>query len=1024
MANDPNMNPYPGLRSFEGDEDYLFFGREDQTDALLKKLSHDRFLAVIGTSGSGKSSLVKSGLLPFLYSGYMATAGSGWKVALSRPGDDPIGNLARSLAIPDVLYEDEDGSMESTYAAIIESTLRRSSVGLADAIKQSQISKHENLLIVIDQFEELFRFNRYERKSKEGKRDSLHFVSLLLKACKQRDVPIYVVITMRSDFLGECTQFRGLPEAINEGQYLIPRMTRDERKAAITGPAAVSGTSITNRLLNRLLNDVGDNPDQLPILQHALMRLWSYWNVHHDEGEPIDLEHYEAIGTMERALSLHAEEAFAKLSTERERTLCEILFKSLTDKGANGQGIRRPCRLSEICAIANADIDELKPIIEIFRKPGISFLMPPSSIELEEDTIIDISHESLMRVWTRLIEWVEDETQSAEIYLRLSEAAALYHEGKAGLWSGPELQLTLNWREYSSINESWAKRYDSSYERAFLFLDYSKDAYEAGIAEKERRRKAVLRNTRRFTAILGISLLVSILIAIKALELKEKAVEKENAANVAKRRAQESDSLTQLAILEAESNKLKALEARDAAQYSDSLTQIAILEADSAKQNAVMAREEALRQKDTAKRLFQFADSMRGISQKNFERAESLRKSSDSMSLWQLGKALALQAVRVDKTSTANVSQNLAYLAYKFTTENGGDPHDPSVVNALLYASGSEDGVEYKGHSDGVRAATIFDGGRKIITGGDDGVLNIWETNTTQKNPSSNITVKGSNPSNLRSVKVTKDGQFVIYGTSGGSVMASRIDGSGEPSVLHKGNKGVTSIDFDPESGRIVGSTIDGKLFIWNSMDSSSKSVLADTRVRINAVKFAPDRSRVALAMQDGEIRVYSLTGDSLGVYPVGNPVFSLAYSRDGKWMAAGTGAGKLLIWDLGSTNIYPTQSTNAHYSGVNDLVFSHDSRSLATAGSDRLTKVWEFHDLKKEPLVLRGHESYVWDVEFALDGKHVFSTGSDKTLRSWNIDGAQLYKDLCSKITRPFGKEDWNSYVGEGVKYQKICDQ
>jgi len=164
MEDSQNMNPYPGLRSFEGDEDYLFFGREEQTDALLEKLSNERFLAVIGTSGSGKSSLVKSGLLPFLYSGYMATAGSGWRVALSRPGDDPIGNLARSMAAPSVIYEDEDGSMERTYAAIIESTLRRSSVGLVDAVKQSAIPEGDNLLIVIDQFEELFRFNRYEKK--------------------------------------------------------------------------------------------------------------------------------------------------------------------------------------------------------------------------------------------------------------------------------------------------------------------------------------------------------------------------------------------------------------------------------------------------------------------------------------------------------------------------------------------------------------------------------------------------------------------------------------------------------------------------------------------------------------------------------------------------------------------------------------------------------------------------------------------------------------------------------------------
>ena len=115
---------------------------------------------------------------------------------------------------------------------------------------------------------------------------------------------------MRSDFLGDCSQFRDLPEAINDGQYLIPRMTRDQRREAITGPIAVGGGEMSARLVNRLLNDVGDNPDQLPILQHALMRTWDFWTHHRRDGEPIDLHDYEAVGTMAEALSRHADEAY------------------------------------------------------------------------------------------------------------------------------------------------------------------------------------------------------------------------------------------------------------------------------------------------------------------------------------------------------------------------------------------------------------------------------------------------------------------------------------------------------------------------------------------------------------------------------------------------------------------------------------------------------------------------------------------------------------------------------------------
>src|SRR5688500_20405897 len=152
---------------------------------------------------------------------------------------------------------------------------------------------------------------------------------------------------MRSDFLGDCAQFQGIPEAMNDGQYLIPRMTRDERRFAVIGPVGVSRGKITEPLGNRLLNDGGDNPDQLPILQHALMRTWEHWQANRRNGEPIGMEHYEAIGTMSSALSRHADEAFNELPDARSREIAEKLFKALTERGSDNREIRRPTRSEE-----------------------------------------------------------------------------------------------------------------------------------------------------------------------------------------------------------------------------------------------------------------------------------------------------------------------------------------------------------------------------------------------------------------------------------------------------------------------------------------------------------------------------------------------------------------------------------------------------------------------------------------------------------------------------------------------------
>jgi len=225
------FNPYPGLRSFEPDEDHLFFGRERQIDELLARLRRSRFLPVLGTSGSGKSSLVRSGLIPSLHSGFMVQAGSSWRIALLRPGNDPIGNLARSLGRPEVLGRDTGPVAAAELGqTLIETTLARSTRGLVDAVRQAHLPETDNLLVVVDQLEELFRFKQ-SLQIADSRDHALAFVKLLLEAAHQEEQPIFIALTMRSDFLGNCTEFPGLAEAINQGAYLVPRMTREERRA-------------------------------------------------------------------------------------------------------------------------------------------------------------------------------------------------------------------------------------------------------------------------------------------------------------------------------------------------------------------------------------------------------------------------------------------------------------------------------------------------------------------------------------------------------------------------------------------------------------------------------------------------------------------------------------------------------------------------------------------------------------------------------------------------------------------------
>src|SRR5579863_1828523 len=342
------FNPFPGLRPFEPDEDHLFFGREREIDELLRRLQSNRFLSVIGTSGSGKSSLVRSGLIPALQSGYMVKAGSSWRVAVVRPGANPVGNLAASLNAPDVLAPNLDLAVNGQ--VLLEATLRRGTLGLVEVFRQAQIPTDDNLVVVVDQFEELFRF-RQGCQNENLRDEAVAFVKLLLEAAQQVELPIYIVLTMRSDFIGDCMEYPGLPEAVNAGMYLVPRMTREELRSAISGPVAVGGGQIAPRLVLRLLNDVGDDQDQLPVLQHALMRTWDFWQQRGNTTEPIDIAEYEAIGTLRYALSRHAEEAYQESGTESSQRTTERIFRALTDTYSDPRGVRRPTSIRELAAI-------------------------------------------------------------------------------------------------------------------------------------------------------------------------------------------------------------------------------------------------------------------------------------------------------------------------------------------------------------------------------------------------------------------------------------------------------------------------------------------------------------------------------------------------------------------------------------------------------------------------------------------------------------------------------------------------
>jgi len=463
--------PFPGLRAYEPDESVIFFGREQHVQEVLRRLAANRFLGIVGVSGSGKSSLVRAGILPALYRGYLSGAATTWRIAVMRPGNAPLAELEKALAFPDMLGPDEDGSRSRT--------IRSSSFGLANAIRSGGMGSSDSLLIVVDQFEELFRF-REEQRGTEQDGDAILFVSLLLEAAADTSLRVYVVLTMRSDFLGDCAQFAGLAEALSRSQYLIPRLTREQRQACIQRPLRLAGISMEPALLQELLNDCGEDPDRLPLLQHVLMMTHLKWKEAGGSG-PVTLQHYRAAGGLREALHRHAETLYESLDIGG-RGWAEQVFRALTTIEA-GRAVRRPmslARLYEVVGAGESRRHEVRAAIQPFLRRADSLLWSTTGAELREDSVIDLQHESLIWSWRRLFEWARSEQGSADWYRDLAQDTARNLQGASGYWTDPKLREAREIRDRNAWNAAWARLYwreeSPTFEQTSNFLSHSVSA--------------------------------------------------------------------------------------------------------------------------------------------------------------------------------------------------------------------------------------------------------------------------------------------------------------------------------------------------------------------------------------------------------------------------------------------------------------------------------------------------------------------------------------------------------------------
>lgn len=1057
-------NPYVGLRPFFIEDSLYFFGRDAQTAELLDVLREHRFLAVVGSSGSGKSSLVRAGLLPALLGGFLVHDRDRWRKVQMKPGDAPLANLAAGL----LKAMDEPSSPEA--AQPLRDAIHEGHTDAVVEFLRTRLEPNANLFLLVDQFEEIFAFRGVvgeddveqevdatrRRERAQRRAEAADFVDLILGLAAQRDQPIYVALTMRTDFLGDCDLFYGLPEALNLGRYLVPRLSREQLREAVECPATLAEASISPRLSDYVLNELGDRFDRLPVLQHALMRTWDAWKAAGGVG-PIDLEHFEAMdglegeldqsaGGLEGALDKDAEGALRGLDLE----ITKKIFQRLTDTDASLRRVRSPARISELMAVTGAERRVVEEIVRRFEEDGRSFLHR-SDDGRKDDPRVDISHESLIRQWNRLRHWVDDERLSRDLYKKLVERSQ-----SGTLLQDPELQRMLDWSREANPSAVWARRYsahDADFDQATRYLDASEAKRTSDINDKLLAAEAERQEERR-----------------KLEEAIERADEQKAARLRQRTYLRWACAALAVAVAGLAFAWIKSAEAT-AEREARAATNLAL-----AAGNVELGLPRAL--------LFGAAGVLHG---ETFQTRENLRK----VLLAEPHLDAFLSAPQSAETADNSAFVNALAVSPDGSTLASGS--EDGTVTLWDVAKNQQLGERLEGHQFGVTSLAFSPDGQRLVSGSADKTAIVWDV--ARRLP---LTTFKSHTEYVSSVAFSPDGRTLASGSWDGTLRLWDVEGRqvGEPLTPGKGRDKrdlpwIVDTAFSADGSTIAAVDMRGQLWLWNPTTRRPVRPFEDAKefddspLNASSIAFSPDGTLFAAASRGGSVTIWNIetrkqvgqhvahegsvssvafSADSMTVATAGSdgislvdfrtgtrgrldaqsdvasiaflssgnlasagdgaiilwdvpsrqvrtlgrhpaPVRSVAFSPDGRLVAAGDESGRAALWDLATPGTPREAGGDAgHKDYVRGVAFSPDGKVLATASEDNTVMLWnvEGHTPRR---VLTGHTEYVTSVAFSPDGALLASGSHDKTIRLWDTVSGQTLRVLS-------GHEFWVTSV------------
>ncbi len=981
---DLGICPYMGLSAFAEEDHQYFYGRETLTQELIHELRDRSFLAVVGASGSGKSSVMQAGVIPQLRLGKQIPSSEQWLIISLRPGANPLLTLSQKLS----------GVESSSSPLLIEGILHQGVEGFVYWLRRQS---HPVIVLAIDQFEELFTLATTT--------DRERFLDLVLGAVEYAKDRFKLIITLRADFIAAALEVPALAQALQQSSVLVPpRLSLDDYRRVIVNPSGQVGLKVEPELVEVLLRELNHSVGDLPLLEFVLEQLWQ----HRTHGE-LTLEAYQQqLGGIKGALERCSQALYESLDSAAQEC-AKWIFLSLTQLGEGTEDTRRRIYKSELIVkkypqplvertlqtltaakliVMNlAETEEHKGT-----KKGESPPIRHSPI-LHSAVTVEVAHEILIRHWSTLRWWLEENRSRLRSQRQIEQAAQLWLQGHS-----PD--FLLQGVRLAEAEDIYIKYTDELSDDVQQFI-------AACLAERQRQQfqaKSRLRQAQR--AVVALSVLGIAACSFAGLaywqgretQLREiEALNSSSQANLLSHQQLEAliagvkagkqlkrtiavpanvkstviQSLTQTFSLLQEHNRLfKHSDAVISAVFSPDGQTIASGSLDG---NIIIWGRDG-----TSLRTLQGHDA--GVYNVSFSPDSQIIASSSAdktIKLWRRSDGKLLNTLKghqaeVNSSSFAPDGKILASASKDGTIKLW--QLDGTLLNTL------------KGHSAGVISVMFSPQGNLIVSASEDKTVKIWRSDGIL------LTTLNGHEDWVNSASFSPDGKTIISASADKTIKLWRTSDGKLLNTLKEHDGSVTGASFSPDSQTIVSGSKDNAVKLW-SHDGTELQTFQGHSAAVESVGFSPDGKTIVSASRDGKIELWIPRDDALFLTLKGHSagVFATSFSPDGKTIISAAADNTLKIWNL-SGNLLTTLT--GHSAGVYGVSFSADGNIIASASADRTLKLWRSRD-GQLLTTLRGHDAEVNSVSFAPDDKTIASSSDDHTVKIWRSRDGQLLQTL-----------------------------